>query len=57
MAYGRRDRFVVGSHDDGISHVHLRDSLPDPDDEGKSGKETERFAGEAHGAEARRNDN
>jgi hypothetical protein len=33
----------------------LRDSLPDPDYKGKSGKETEWFAGEAHGAKARRN--
>jgi hypothetical protein len=30
--------------------------LPDPDDEGESGKETEGFSGEAHGAEARWND-
>jgi len=35
----------------------LRDSLPDPDDEGESGKKTEGFSGEAHGAEARWNDN
>jgi hypothetical protein len=31
---GRCDRFVVRSHDDGVSNIHLRDSLPDPDDEG-----------------------
>ena len=55
-ANGGRHGFVVCSHDDGISDVHLRDSLPDPDDEGESGKETEWFAGEAHSAEARRND-
>jgi hypothetical protein len=47
--------FVVGSNDDGVSEVHLRDSLPDPDDEGESGKETKGFSGEAHGAEARWN--
>jgi hypothetical protein len=50
-----RDRLIVGSNDDGVSHVHLRDSLPDPDYKGKSGKETEWFAGKAHGAKARRN--
>jgi hypothetical protein len=34
----------------------LGDSLPDPDDEGESGEETKWLAGEAHSAEARRND-
>ena len=52
-----RHRFVVGGNDNSISDVHLGDSLPDPDDEGESGKETEGFSGEAHGAEARWNDN
>jgi hypothetical protein len=51
-----RDRFVVSCHDDGVSDVHLRDSLPDPDDEGESGEETEGLSGEAQSAEARRND-
>jgi hypothetical protein len=51
-----RDRVVVGGYNDFVSDVHLGDSLPDPDDEGESGKETEGFAGEAQGAEARRND-
>jgi hypothetical protein len=49
-------RFVVSGNDNGISDVHLGDSLPNPDDEGESGKETEGFSGEAHGAEARWND-
>jgi hypothetical protein len=34
----------------------LRDSLPDPDDEGESGEESEGLSGEAHGAEASWND-
>ena len=45
------DRVIVCGNDDGIGDIHLRDSLPNPDDEGKSGKETERFAGKAHGTE------
>jgi hypothetical protein len=52
--YGR-NRLVVCGNDDGISDVHLRDSLPDPDYKGKSGKETEWFAGKAQGAKTRRN--
>jgi len=50
-AHHGRDRVVVCGNDDGISDIHLRDSLPDPDDEGESGKETERFAGKAYGTE------
>ena len=51
-----RHGFVVSRNDDGISDVHLRDSLPDPDDQGESGKEAEGLSGEAHSAEARWND-
>ncbi|GAC1414914.1 MAG: hypothetical protein NVSMB53_13190 [Gemmatimonadaceae bacterium] len=50
------DSLVVRCYDDGISNIHLRDSLPDPDYEGESGKETKRFARKAQGAKARRND-
>jgi hypothetical protein len=45
------DQVVVCGNDDSVSDIHLGDSLPDPDDEGESGKETERFAGKAHGTE------
>src|SRR3954468_24878208 len=57
FADGRSHRLGAGRNDNGVSDVHFGDSLPDPDDEGESGEETEGFAGEAHGAEARRNDN
>src|SRR3954468_6066009 len=56
FADGRSHRLGAGRNDNGVSDVHFGDSLPDPDDEGESGEETEGFAGEAHGAEARRND-